>query len=470
MTETILENLLITDIADRGQAVAEHNGMIVFTEKAVPGDVVDVKVRKKKRSYAMATVINYKNKSAHRAEPFCEHFGICGGCQWQNLNYEHQLFFKEKHVRDAFIHIAGISNPPVRQILGSENTVYYRNRLDYTFSNRRWLTEEELKNIPPGVEKGSALGYHLPGRFNLVFDVNACHLQPEPSNAIRLETKKFAIENGMTFFDLRYQKGMLRNLVIRNTRGGKFMVLIIFFEDDAILRNKLLQHLQDKFPQITSLLYAVNPKKNDTFYDLVIHCLSGEQFLTETMTCSGTSLKFNISPKSFFQTNPVQAEKLYETALQFAALKGNEVAYDLYTGTGTIACFAAKTAGKVTGVDYISESIAHANANAQLNGISNAEFIACDIKDLLQNNFPEQKGKPDVIITDPPRAGMHEEVTRQILGSGAQRIVYVSCNPATQARDVKLLAEKYSVNAIQPVDMFPHTHHVENVALLEKKF
>jgi 23S rRNA (uracil1939-C5)-methyltransferase len=468
MGESVLENLLITDIADRGQAVAEYNGMIVFTKNAVPGDVVDVRLMKKKKSYALGSVINYRQKSPFRTEPFCKHFGICGGCKWQNLDYERQLLFKEKQVRDAFTHIAGIINPSLLPILGSAQIKHYRNRLDFTFSNRRWLTEEELKNISPGREKGSALGFHIPGRFDQVFDVNECHLQPEPSNAIRLETKKFALENKMAFYDLRHQKGMLRNLVIRNAGKDRFMVIVIFFEEDEALRNALLVHLKNKFPHITSLLYAINPKKNDTFYDLNLHCFSGTEFLEEKMTCNENTLQFQIGPKSFFQTNTLQAQKLYETALNFASLSEHEIVYDLYTGTGTIACFAALSAKKVVGIEYNEESINHARQNARFNKISNAEFFSGDLKDLLQNDFFDRHGKPDVIITDPPRAGMHNEVTNQILKSQADRIIYVSCNPATQARDVKILMQNYALVKIQPVDMFPHTHHVENVALLEK--
>ncbi|HEY4799594.1 MAG TPA: 23S rRNA (uracil(1939)-C(5))-methyltransferase RlmD [Bacteroidia bacterium] len=465
----IFQNIEITDISTEGKGIGRVNNVVCFIDFVVPGDVVDVEITKKKSNYREGKVIAYQKHSDKRTDPRCKHFGICGGCKWQNLNYATQLFYKQKYVADAISRIGKI-NTEVLPIIPSKNIFHYRNKLEYTFSNKRWLTKNELDVVltaagthNPAFHSG--LGFHIPKLFDKVLDIEQCYLQEEPSNAIRLEVKKFALENTLDFFDIRKQTGLLRNLVIRNTSTGEWMVVVVFFYLDKLLREKLLNHLAEKFPQITSLQYVINPKANDSIFDLEVKPFSGKNFIEEEME----GLKFRISAKSFFQTNSVQAFELYKVAREFAGLNGNEIVYDLYTGTGTIANFVARKAKKVIGIEYIHEAIEDAKINSQVNKISNTEFFAGDIKDIMKDEFVAAHGKPDVIITDPPRAGMQEEVVKKILEVAPEKIIYVSCNPATQARDLAWMGEKYSVEKIQPVDMFPHTAHVESVAKLVRK-
>ncbi|MEO5571541.1 MAG: 23S rRNA (uracil(1939)-C(5))-methyltransferase RlmD [Bacteroidia bacterium] len=453
----------MTDIADEGRAVGKVDNKIIFLDKAVPGDVVNVAITKKKKSYLEGKVITTTVFSELRSQPFCEHFGTCGGCKWQHLDYNSQLTFKQKQVEEALKRIGKAEGVEFLPILPSENTQHYRNKLEFTFSNKRWLTKEEFQNETGMGEP--ALGFHIPSFFDKVLDIKNCYLQPEPSNAIRLEVKEYALKNDLSFFDLKSQQGFLRNMIIRNTTLNEWMVILIFYYDDPEKRNGLLNHLSEKFPELTSVMYVINPKRNDSIFDLDVLLYKGVPFITEQME----GLKFRIGPKSFFQTNSRQAYSLYKVARDFASLTGNELVYDLYTGTGTIANFIAKNSKKVIGIDSINESIESANVNSTLNAITNSVFYSGDMKNVLNDEFMLQNGKPDVIITDPPRAGMHEDVTRRILNSDAERIVYISCNPATQARDIFFLSEKYQLIKSQPVDMFPHTHHVENVTLLKRK-
>lgn len=458
------QNVEITDISTEGKGIGRVNNIVCFIDFAVPGDVVDIEITRKKSNYREGKVIHYQKYSEKRTEPVCKHFGTCGGCKWQNLNYETQLFYKQKYVEDAITRIGKI-NTQFLPIIPSKNIFHYRNKLEFTFSHRRWLTSEEIKVLPFGEDLGGALGFHIPKLFDKVLDIEQCHLQEDPSNAIRLEVKKYALENKLEFFDIRKQTGFLRNLIIRSTSIGQWMVVLVFFYEDKSAREKLLKHLSEKFTQITSLQYVINPKKNDSIFDLEVQPFSGKDFIEEEME----GLRFCISPKSFFQTNSAQAYELYKVARDFAELKGNETVYDLYTGTGTIANFVARQAKKVIGIEYIREAIEDAKINSQINKIVNTEFFAGDIQDALTNEFISAHGKPDVIITDPPRAGMHEDVVRKILEINPEKIIYVSCNPATQARDISILSEKYSVAKVQPVDMFPHTAHVESVAQLIRK-
>jgi len=459
----ILNDLEVIDMADEGRALARYEGLVVFISKAVPGDVVDVLIRKKHSTYLEGEVVAIKQASALRDTPFCAHFGTCGGCKWQYLQYEGQLKYKQKQVVDALTRLGKIVDPPVLPIIGSPLTRHYRNKLDYTFADKKWLTREEYEDREKS--GGPALGFHIPGKFDKVLDIDTCYLQPEPSNSIRLAVRDYAIAHNLPFMNLREKGGMMRGLIIRNTLAGGWMVIVMVYEDRRKELEGLLDHLKNTFPQITSLLYVINPKGNDTFHDLDVHVWKGEPHIIEEME----GLKFRIGPKSFFQTNSTQTLALYRLARELAELTGKETVYDLYTGTGTIALFVAGRAGKVVGVEYVKEAIADANINAGLNGISNAVFYAGDMKDLLKEELFAKEGRPDVIITDPPRAGMHFDVVEQILKSGCPRIVYVSCNPATQARDIEMLSEKYQLVKVQPVDMFPHTAHVESVALLELK-
>ncbi len=455
-----LEGIEITDAASEGMGIAKLDGFVIFVERGIPGDVVDLFVYHSKKNYAEARITNLVKASEHRISPVCEHFGICGGCKWQQMDYPQQLFYKQKQVIDAMTRIGKLELPEISPILGSAKTEFYRNRLDFTFSNKRWLTKEEKSQEVSAEE--SVLGFHVPGRFDKVLDIKKCYLQDDLTNQIRNEIKLFSVENNFTFNDLREQHGFLRNLIIRSTSTGEWMVILVFRNDEKELRDKLLNHVATKFPEITSLLYIINPKKNDTIFDLDVQVFKGQDHITEVME----GLKFKISAKSFYQTNSEQAYQLYKAARSFASLTGNELVYDLYTGTGTIASFVSKNAKHVVGIDYIEDAIKDAAWNAQNNNISNVSFFAGDIKDTLNDQFINEHGKPDVIITDPPRSGMHEDVVKKILEIAPQRIVYVSCNPATQARDINILSEKYSVEKMQPVDMFPHTTHVENVALL----
>ena len=459
-----LENITITDVAAEGKAIAKVDGMAVFVPFAVPGDVVDIQLTRKKKSYAEGRAVRFEKYSDIRATPFCEHFGVCGGCKWQNLPYEEQLRFKHKQVMDNLERIGKVELPTANYIMGAPQTTFYRNKLEFTFSNKRWLTEEEI-NSNKEFDNMNSLGFHIPGMFDKVLDINKCWLQDDISNQIRNSVRTYCNQHGYTFFDIRKQEGMMRTLMIRNTSIGELMVIVVFFEDDTDKRNQLMQHIADTFPQITSLLYVINQKGNDTITDQEIITYKGADAIYEEME----GLKFKIGPKSFYQTNSEQAYHLYEVARNFANLSGNELVYDLYTGTGTIANFVARNAKKVIGIEYIEEAIDDAKENSQYNNIANTLFYAGDMKDILNQEFINEHGRPDVIITDPPRAGMHDDVINTILFAEPQRIVYVSCNPATQARDINLLDAKYKVTKIQPVDMFPHTHHVENVLLLEKR-
>ena len=463
MKNKVLENLTIERIASEGKSVAHYEGKVVFVSNVAPGDVVDVRITKGKSSFMEGEAIKIHEYSKDRVEPFCEHFGVCGGCKWQHINYDLQLSYKRQQVIDQFERIAKIPIPEVMPIIGSENTRYYRNKLDFTFSNNRWLTRQEIDSAKEF--ERNALGFHIPKRFDKIVDIEHCYLQGNISNDVRNSLRIFALSNGITFFDMIKQVGVLRNLIIRTTSTGESMVIVQFGEDDREAIEKVMAFLHETFPQITSLLYIVNLKKNETFSDQEVITYAGQDFIEEEME----GLKFRIGPKSFYQTNSDQAYQLYKVAREFAGLKGDEVVYDLYTGTGTIANFVAKQAKEVIGIEYVEAAIEDAKLNAQVNGIENTLFYAGDMKDMLNDEFISTHAAPDVIITDPPRAGMHEDVVNMLLKLAAPKIVYVSCNPATQARDVALLGEKYQVDIIQPVDMFPQTYHVENVVLLTLK-
>lgn len=463
----LLENITITDVAAEGKALAKVDGMAVFVPYAVPGDVVDLQVKRKKHNYAEAEVVRFLQYSEKRATPFCPHFGVCGGCKWQNLPYEEQLKYKQKQVYDHLTRIGKIEIPELLPILGSKHIKAYRNKLEFGFSNKRWLTYKEIES---GVtfENMNAVGFHIPGAFDKILDIQVCHLMDDLNNRIRNRIRSFALENHIAFFDLREQHGVLRNLMIRNSATHELMVLIqfcVYSDDERKQMFAVLEMLKEEFPEITSLLYVNNTKCNDTIGDLEVMTYAGKDFIYETME----ELRFKVGPKSFYQTNTEQAYELYKVVRQFAGLSGKELVYDLYTGTGTIANFVARGAKKVIGIEYVPEAIADAKVNSELNGLDNTLFYAGDMKDVMNRDFIEQHGRPDVIITDPPRAGMHNDVIETILFAEPKRIVYVSCNPATQARDLSLLDAKYGVVAVQPVDMFPHTHHVENVVLLERR-
>ncbi|MEP5613094.1 MAG: 23S rRNA (uracil(1939)-C(5))-methyltransferase RlmD [Cyclobacteriaceae bacterium] len=460
---TILEKLEITGISSEGKGVGKVDGQVVFIKDTVPGDVVEAKVTGRKKKFLQAIPTSFDTYSEDRAEPFCEHFGLCGGCKWQHMSYEAQLKFKQEHVSENLRKLSGLELPPSEPILRSANTTYYRNKLEYTFSNFRWLTKEEIDSEEEHIRTG--LGFHIPGRFDKILDINKCFLQSDSSNEIRVALKKYADENGIEFFDLKKQTGLLRNLIIRTSTNGDLMVILQVFKNDQEMITQVLGFLKRTFPEITSLMYVVNEKGNDSFYDLEVKHFDGEDHILEQMD----DLKFRIGPKSFYQTNSVQAHELYKIAADFADLKGDELVYDLYTGTGTIANFVARKAKKVIGIESVEEAIVDAKLNSELNEISNTEFFAGDMKDMLANEFVNEHGKPDVIITDPPRAGMHPKVTQLLAELKVDKIVYVSCNSATQARDLQVLGESYKVTKIQPVDMFPQTQHVENVVLLELK-
>jgi 23S rRNA (uracil1939-C5)-methyltransferase len=459
----IIENLEILEIAAEGKCIARHNDKVIFVDNVAPHDIVDVKITKNKKSFANAVPIKFHSYSNLREKPFCEHFGVCGGCKWQHISYSVQLENKTRQVKDNFERIGKVSFPEIMPIIASEHTKFYRNKLEYTFSNKRWLTLEEISENQEA--DLSALGFHIPGRFDKIVDINNCYLQPEPSNAIRLELKKFAVEKGLSFFDLRAQQGLLRNLIIRTSNSNEVMVIVQFFYDDKEQVNAVLSHLKNTFPQITSLQYVINGKGNETFHDQELITFSGKDHIIETME----DLKFKIGPKSFYQTNSDQAYVLYKVVRDFAALQGHEIVYDLYTGTGTIANFLARNTKKIIGVEYVPMAIEDAKVNALHNHINNAEFFAGDIKDVLNDGFVYQHGKPDLIIVDPPRAGLHPDVAYMLLHIAPEKVIYVSCNPATQARDLAILDTKYEIMKVQPVDMFPHTQHVENVVLLRRR-
>ena len=460
----LLENVLITDVAAEGKAIAKVDGLTVFVPFVVPGDVVDVQLTKKKSSYGEGKAVRFESFSENRTEAFCSHFGVCGGCKWQILPYDEQLKFKHKQVTDNLQRIGKIELPEISPILGAPETTFYRNKLEFTFSNKRWLTEKEISTDKEFMQM-NALGFHIPGMFDKVLDINKCWLQDDLSNQIRNAVREFCLQNDYTFFDLRNQNGLMRTLIVRNTSIGEWMVIVVFYEDDAEKRERLLNFIADKFPQLTSLLYIINQKANDTITDQEVLVWSGRDYIVEEME----GLKFKIGPKSFYQTNSRQAYNLYKIAREFAGLSGNELVYDLYTGTGTIANFIARDAKKVIGIEFVEEAIEDARKNSRNNHIENTLFFAGDMRKILTQDFINEHGRPDVIITDPPRAGMHDDVIETILFAEPQRVVYVSCNPATQARDLSLLDTKYRVTHVQPVDMFPHTHHVENVVLLIRK-
>jgi 23S rRNA (uracil1939-C5)-methyltransferase len=458
----VLENVEIIDAASEGVAIARIDGKVLFVKNAVPGDIANVQVIKKRSAFLEGIAKEIITYSEKRAEPFCTHFGVCGGCKWQNMKYEHQLFYKQKQVADNLERIGKIDVSDILPIIPSKHTQYYRNKLEYTFSDRRWLTNEDMLQDDE-YRNMNALGFHIPGFFDKVLDIEKCFLQPEPSNAIRLKVKKYCIENGLTFFNLKQQHGLLRNLIIRNTSTNELMVIFSFYEESDKIHS-LLDHIIKAFPEITSLMYVINGKKNDVISDLEIQCYKGNSFIYEEME----GMKFKVGPVSFFQTNTEQAYELYKTARTFAGLSGDELVYDLYTGTGTIANFIASKTKKVIGIEYIESAVDDAKENAKTNQIENTFFYAGDLAEVLNDDFIALHGKPDVIITDPPRAGMHKNVVTQILKIAPEKIVYISCNPATQARDIEMIRSNYSVTKIQPVDMFPHTHHVENIVLMEK--
>ncbi len=463
---TILEAIYLENMAAEGKCVARLDGKVLFVNGGAPGDTVDVEVTKIKSNFLEGRAVRLLKASGHRVEPVCSHFGFCGGCKWQHINYLTQLQYKQQQVIDNLQHLGGLTLPQINTIIPSAKTEFYRNRLDFSASAMRWLTHEELKSDTPFGEP--ALGFHVPKSFDKVFDVQACYLQPEPSNAIRLAIKEICLRENITFFDLRKQTGYLRTVTIRTASTGEVMVIIQVAFDNPEWLALLVDELGERFPQITSLLYAINTKRNDTFQDQDIITRKGQSYITESMlTPDGAStLQFRIGPKSFYQTNSDQAYQLYKVACKLADLKGDELVYDLYTGTGTIANFVAGQAKKVIGLEYVEAAIEDAKINSSINGISNTEFYAGDMKDLLDEEFLNIHGKPDVVITDPPRAGMHEDVCKMLLQTAPHKIVYVSCNPATQARDLKILSAKYRIEVVQPVDMFPHTMHVENVVSL----
>ena len=463
----ILTDILITDVAAEGKAIAKVDNLVIFVPYVVPGDVVDLQIKRKKHSYAEAEAIAIKKYSELRAKPFCKHFGVCGGCKWQCLPYEEQLRFKQKQVADNLTRIGKIELPEMMPILGSKHVARYRNKLEFGFSNKKWLTSEQVAS---GVQFDcmDAVGFHIPGAFDKILDIEECHLMDDINNRLRNGIRAYALAHGLTFFDLRQQTGLLRNMMLRTSATGEIMLLMQFCmrgADDEAQAKALLEHLHATFPEVTSLLYVNNTKCNDTIGDLDVQTFAGTPFIYETME----GLRFKVGPKSFYQTNTEQAYELYKVARNFAALTGDELDYDLYTGTGTIANFVARQARQVVGIEYVPEAIEDAKVNAELNGLDNTLFYAGDMKDILTTGFIERHGKPDVIITDPPRAGMHADVVNAILFAAPRRIVYVSCNPATQARDLALLDADYRVTKVQPVDMFPQTHHVENVVCLERR-
>jgi 23S rRNA (uracil1939-C5)-methyltransferase len=461
----VFDHIKVLDAGAKGVSVAKApDGKVIFIPNVVPGDVVDVQTFKKRKAYYEGKAVKFHEFSEHRIEPICEHFGVCGGCKWQNMKYSQQLYYKQNEVFNHLQRIGKIALPEFEPILGSEKQFFYRNKMEFSFSNSRWLTEKEIDSTED-LGNRNALGFHIPKMWDKILDINKCHLQEDPSNAIRNEIRAFANENNLTFFNPRNHEGLLRTLMMRTASTGEIMVLLQFFENDKTSRELILDHIYEKFPQITSLQYVVNNKANDTLYDQNIKLYKGRDYILEEME----GLKFSINAKSFYQTNSDQAFELYKITRDFAGLSGTETVYDLYTGTGTIAQFVSKNAKKVIGVESVPEAIIDAKANAERNNITNCEFYVGDMKVVFNESFIAQHGKPDVIITDPPRDGMHKDVIEQIMKIEPSKIVYVSCNSATQARDLALMDEKYKVTRVRPVDMFPQTHHVENVVLLERR-
>lgn len=462
----VFEDVEIIDIAEEGKGVGRAGDLVLFVDKAVPGDVADVQVYRKKKNFGEGKIARLKKASAYRSDAFCGHFGTCGGCKWQHMSYEAQLRFKQKTVEGALAHIAKIDVSGILPIIPSPNDKYYRNKLEFTFSNKRWLNDgDNRSDETPDMD---ALGFHIPGRFDKILDIEHCYLQADPSNAIRNGVREYAKQQGISFYDLKRHAGALRNLVIRTSSIGELMVIVVFAYATKDEIRGLLDFLEKTFPQITSLLYIVNQKRNDTIFDQEVVAWRGPEYIyEEMMDGNGKAIRYRIGPKSFYQTNSVQALKLYQVACDFAGFKGDERVYDLYTGAGTIANFIAGQVKEVIGVEYVPSAIEDAKINSAVNNVSNTKFYAGDMKDVLNPEFVAEHGKPDVIITDPPRAGMHADVVDRLVEIGAPKIVYVSCNPATQARDLLVLKERYDVVKIQPVDMFPHTQHVENVVLLQ---
>jgi len=461
----VFENVEVLDAGAKGVSVAKApDGKVIFLPNVVPGDVVDIQTLKKRKAYYEGKATKIHSFSEHRTEPVCEHFGVCGGCKWQNMKYEQQLFYKNQEVQNNLKRIGKIELPEFEEILGSKEQFFYRNKMEFGFSNARWMTDEEIQSGKEFDNK-NALGFHIPRMWDKILDIEKCHLQQDPSNAIRNEVRSFANEHNLTFFNPREHSGLLRTLMIRTASTGEIMVLIQFFENDKKNIELILNHLSDKFPAITSLLYVVNSKPNDTIYDQEVVLFKGREYILEEME----GLHFSVNAKSFYQTNSDQAYELYKITREFAGLTGNELVYDLYTGTGTIAQFVSKQAKKVIGVEAVPDAIKDAKANAVRNNITNCEFFVGDMKNVFNDEFIAQHGQPDIIITDPPRDGMHKDVVAQILKIAPQKVVYVSCNSATQARDLALMDETYKVTRVRPVDMFPQTHHVENVVLLERR-
>ena len=459
-----IEGLHITTLAAEGKAMGKVDNQVVFVPMTVPGDIVDVQVRKHHRRYMEATVVRYVERSPLRTEPSCDHFGVCGGCKWQNLPYDEQLKQKTKQVEDQLVRIGHLTIPEVRPCLGSARTREYRNKLEFTFADRRWLTYEEIA-AGGDIEPTPAVGFHIPGCFDKVLDIERCHLQDDISNRIRLVTKQYCIEHGYTFHNARAHEGLMRTMVVRTASTGEIMVIVVFNENDRERIDALMSYLKEEFKEITSLIYMVNDKWNDSLGDREPICFAGKDHIIEQME----GLQFKVGPKSFYQTNSEQAYELYKVARDFAELGDEDTLYDLYTGTGTIANFCARRAKRVVGVEYVPEAIEDAKVNSMINGIDNTTFYAGDMKDVLSDEFVERNGRPDVIILDPPRAGVDEKVLDVIKRAAPARMVYVSCNPSTQARDLAILDDMYEIVAVQPVDMFPHTHHVENVVKLRKR-
>ncbi len=464
-TKRVFENVEVIDAGAKGKTIGKApDGKVIFINNAVPGDVIDVQTTKKRKAYYEGAAVKFHSLSKKRTTAQCDHFGVCGGCKWQHMGYEHQLYYKQKEVENNLVRIGHLEIPEIQPILGSKEQYFYRNKMEFSFSDSRWLTLEEI-NSTHTISDKNALGFHIPGMWDKILDIKKCHLQADPSNAIRLAIKKYAIANDLSFFNPRHQTGFLRTLMIRTSSTGEVMVLLQFREENVSKREALLAHIKVTFPEITALLYVINQKANDTIYDQEIYCYAGRDHIFEEME----GLQFKIGAKSFYQTNAAQAYELYKVTRDFAGLTGNELVYDLYTGTGTIAQFIAKQAKKVIGIEAVPEAIEAAKENATRNKIDNTSFFAGDMKKIFTPEFIATHGTPDIIITDPPRDGMHAAVTEQLLQIAPLKIVYVSCNSATQARDLSLLKERYKIAKIQPIDMFPQTHHVENVVLLERK-
>ncbi len=462
--QVIIENVPISDIADDGRAVGRVDDLVVFATHAVPGDNVNIQVNRKRKKYVEGMVVHFNQRSEWRVDPVCSHFGVCGGCKWLDFDYEKQLFYKYKNVSDCLIRIGKLDIPSIDLVLAADPTLYYRNKLEFTFSSNRWLTDEEVRSGEE-VANRNALGFHIPGMFDKVLDINHCYLQPDPSNAIRLAIREFAQQENMPFYDLRSHEGFLRTLVIRTSSIGEVMAIVNFHHEDTDMRQKLLDYTWKRFPEITSLMYVINPKQNDSFTDLEVQLYKGTPYIMEEME----GLKFKVGPKSFYQTNSKQALELYKVVRRLSGLTGSETVYDLYTGTGTIANFLAAFARKVVGVEFIKEAIEDAKHNSSINGIRNTFFFAGDMKDVFTFDFIRKHGLPDVVVLDPPRAGVHPKVIEALLFAMPKRLVYVSCNPSSQARDLAMLQNSYAIKVVQPVDMFPHTHHIENVVMLERK-